>query len=87
MASQLVRNIYAAGPEGDFERNKAFLERTLEAEIERRAGAAASLAAPASAPAEADLGLNLGQGAELGGPRLGLLTFVGARKTRREKVQ
>lgn len=84
---QLVRNIYAEGPEGDFERTKAFLERTLESEIERRAGAAASLAAPASAPAEAPADAEMGQGAELGGPRLGLLTFVGARKTRREKVQ
>ena len=46
-----------------------------------------TLAAPASAPAEAPADAEMGQGAELGGPRLGLLTFVGARKTRREKVQ
>lgn len=76
---RLVRNIYAEGPEGDFERTKAYLEHVLQAEIKRRAGIAAS-----SQNATADAIAASCPEAEAGAGRLGLLTFIGARTTRRD---
>lgn len=76
--AKLVHNIYSDGPEGEFERTKAYLQRTLRAEIHRRSSENARSDCSSETVSHHD-----SRHRELGGPRLGLLTFKGARLPRR----